>query len=56
MKYYARLGGVRMPVALESVASLLFAGRSTFHITYDYEMVNGRRVGNPQPRMPVRPN
>ena len=40
-----------LEVALESVAHLLFAGRSTFHMTYDYEMVNGRRVGSPQPRM-----
>jgi hypothetical protein len=58
VKRYARFGGVRMPVALESVANLLFAGRSTFHMTYDYETVNGLRVGNPQPRMlaSARPN
>ena len=58
VRRYARLGGARMPVALESVAHLLFAGRSTFHMTYDYETVNGLRVGHPQPRLlaAARPN
>ncbi len=49
VRNYRRLAGVSMPVALDSVARLLFAGRSTFHMTYDYETVNGHRVGNPAP-------
>jgi len=50
VRRYRRLGGISMPVALESVAHLLLAGRATFEMTYDYESVNGQRVGHPQPR------
>jgi hypothetical protein len=35
---------------IESVAQVLIAGRSTFRMTYEYESINGQRVGNPQPR------
>ncbi len=49
VRWFQRLGGARMPVALESVASVLIAGRSTFRMTYDYETVNHQRVGTPQP-------
>jgi hypothetical protein len=45
-----------MPVALESVANVVVAGRSTFRMSYEYETVNGQRVGSPQPRaLPARP-
>ncbi len=50
VRRYRRLGGISMPVALESVAHLLLAGQATFEMTYDYESVNGQRVGHPQPR------
>ena len=50
VRWYQRIAGVRMPVATESVAAVLVAGRSTFRVTYDYEMVNGQTVGSPQPR------
>jgi hypothetical protein len=50
VRRYERLGGVRMPVALESAANLLIGGRSTFRMTYEYESVNQRRIGTPQPR------
>jgi hypothetical protein len=50
IRHYARFAGVRMPVALESVASVLVAGRSTFRVTYEYETVNGQRVGTPVQR------
>ncbi len=46
---YSRIGGVHVPVSLESVAQVLIAGRSTFHMTYEYETINGRRVGDPRP-------
>ena len=46
VRSFRRFGGVRMPVALESVATLFVAGRSTFRMTYDYETVNGQRVGS----------
>jgi len=51
IRHYKRLNGISMPVSLESVANLLLAGRSTFRMTYDYETISGRRVGNPQPKM-----
>jgi len=49
VRYFRRVAGFRMPVAVDSVASVRIAGRSTFRMTYDYESVNGQRVGNPQP-------
>jgi len=46
-----------VPTDIESVAQVLIAGQSTFRMTYDYETVNGVRVGNPQPRpKPEREN
>jgi hypothetical protein len=50
IRSYRRFAGVRMPVRLESVASVLIAGKSTFRMTYDYESVNGERVGQPHLR------
>jgi hypothetical protein len=50
IRSYRRFAGVRMPVRLESVASVLIAGKSTFRMTYEYESVNGQRVGQPQLR------
>ena len=50
VRSYRRIAGVRMPIGLDSVASLLIAGTSTFRMTYDYENVNGQHVGDPQPR------
>jgi hypothetical protein len=51
VRRYRRFAGVRMPVTLESVANVRIAGESTFHVTYDYEIVNGQRVGSPQPML-----
>jgi hypothetical protein len=50
IRRYQRFAGVRMPVALESVANVFIAGPSTFHMTYEYESVNGQRIGDPLPR------
>jgi hypothetical protein len=50
VRWYKRFDGIRMPVALESVAHILIAGKSTFRVTYDYESVNGHKFGSPQPR------
>jgi hypothetical protein len=50
VRQYQRIAGVRVPVAVESVAHVLIAGRSTFHMTYEYQIVNGHHVGDPQPR------
>jgi hypothetical protein len=54
VRWYRRIAGFRMPVALETVANVRVAGLSTFRMSYDYESVNGRRVGHPQPRMMAR--
>jgi len=50
VRYYRRINGVHVPVAIESIANVLIAGRSTFKMTYEYETINGDRVGTPQPR------
>jgi hypothetical protein len=41
---YARLDGVRVPVAVQSIAKVKFAGRSTLNVDYQYESVNGRQI------------
>ncbi len=50
VRHYRRINGVHVPVAIESIANVLIAGRSTFKMTYEYETINGERVGTPQPR------
>ena len=54
VRWYQRIAGFRMPTALESVANVRVAGVSTFRMTYEYESINGRRVGTPQPRTLAR--
>jgi hypothetical protein len=41
---YARIGGSRVPVSMSSVADVLFVGRSTFDMRYEYETINGVAV------------
>jgi hypothetical protein len=53
---YRRIAGIRMPVAVEAVANVFVAGRSTFRMTYEYETVNGRRVGAPESRLAKGPS
>src|SRR5438093_2212726 len=36
VRHYQRFVGVRMPVALETTATVRVAGRSTFRVTYEY--------------------
>jgi hypothetical protein len=43
-RYYARVDGVRVPIATESVAKVKLAGRSRLNVQYEYESVNGRPV------------
>ena len=50
VRRYERKAGVRVPVAIESVAHVLIAGRSTFKMSYEYQTINGQHVGDPQPR------
>jgi len=41
---YTRVDGVRVPISVESIAKVKFAGRSTLNVQYQYESVNGRPV------------
>lgn len=50
VRHYQRINGVHVPVAIESIANVLVAGRSTFKMIYEYESINDERVGSPQPR------
>jgi len=45
---YERIAGVRVPVSIESVASVLIAGKSSFKMTYQYQTINGQHVGEPK--------
>ncbi|MCC7417109.1 MAG: hypothetical protein IT176_08195 [Acidobacteria bacterium] len=49
VRRYERIAGVRVPVAIESIANVLIAGRSTFKMTYHYETINHEVVGSPVP-------
>jgi hypothetical protein len=44
---YDRIDGVRVPIHTESVAQVKMAGTSNFAMSYEYEQINGRRVGAP---------
>jgi hypothetical protein len=55
VRHYRRINGIRLPVAIESIASVLVAGRSTFKMIYEYETINDERVGSPQPRQVAPP-
>jgi hypothetical protein len=54
VRHYQRFVGVRMPVALETTATVRIAGRSTLRVTYEYESINGQHLGNPQTRVAAR--
>jgi hypothetical protein len=45
VRRYARIGGVRVPVATESTAKIRFAGTSQLEVRYEYQSINGQRVG-----------
>jgi hypothetical protein len=44
IRHYARIDGVRVPIATESTAKLKFAGLSHLEVHYEYETINGRPV------------
>jgi len=44
VRRYARIGGVRVPVATETTAKVKFVGTAQMQVFYDYETVNGRPV------------
>jgi hypothetical protein len=44
IRHYARLDGVRVPIATESFAKVKLAGLSRMDVQYQYETINGRPV------------
>ncbi len=44
VRRYARIGGVRVPVATETTAKVKMVGTSKMQVLYDYESVNGQPV------------
>lgn len=44
IRHYARLDGVRVPIATESIAKVKIAGVSRLTVQYEYESINGRTV------------
>lgn len=44
IRHYARVDGVRVPIAIESTAKVKFAGLSYLDVHYEYETINGRPV------------
>jgi len=44
VRRYARIGGVRVPIATETTAKVKMVGNSKLQVTYDYVSVNGSPV------------
>jgi hypothetical protein len=44
VREFARLDGVRVPVTIDMVAKVKFAGTSRLDVRYEYETINGRPV------------
>ena len=44
IRHYARLDGVRVPIATETTAKVKLAGVSYLDVHYEYETINGRPV------------
>jgi hypothetical protein len=46
IRHYARIDGVRVPIATESIAKVKIVGLSWLEVRYDYESINGRPVSS----------
>jgi hypothetical protein len=46
VKKFARIGGVSLPIEIESLADIRMVGKSNFSMRYAYSTVNGRSVGH----------
>jgi hypothetical protein len=44
VRRYGRIAGVRVPLAIDSTAQIVMAGKSTFSMTYEYQELNGEPV------------
>ncbi len=55
VRRYARIGGVRVPVATETTAKVKFIGSAQLEVLYDYRSVNGQpvAVSEVRPAMPA---
>ena len=51
IRHYARLDGVRVPIATESVAKVKLVGVSWLDVQYEYESINGRPVSREARRL-----
>jgi hypothetical protein len=56
VRRYARIDGVRVPVATETTAKIKFVGTAQLEVLYDYQSINGRPVALTEQRsaMPWR--
>jgi hypothetical protein len=54
VRHYARIGGVRVPIATETTAKVKFVGVAQLEVVYDYQTVNGHSVALTE-QMPARP-
>ena len=54
VRRYARIGGVRVPVATETTAKVKFVGAAQLQVLYDYESINGRPVTLTEARSAAR--
>jgi hypothetical protein len=44
IRHYARLDGVRVPIATETTAKVRFVGDARLDVRYEYASINGRPV------------
>jgi len=44
VREYDRIGGVHVPIRMESTADVLIVGNSTFSMDYRYDEINGRSI------------
>jgi hypothetical protein len=56
VRRYARIGGVRVPIATETTAKVKFVGTAQLEVLYDYQSVNGKPIALTEQRsaMPWR--
>ncbi|MEP6915103.1 MAG: hypothetical protein ABJC89_05630 [Acidobacteriota bacterium] len=44
IRHYARLDGIRVPIATETIAKVKLSGPAQLDVRYEYESINGRPV------------
>jgi len=55
IRRYARIGDVRVPIAVETTAKIKFVGTAQLTVAYDYHSVNGRPVALSERSSPTAP-